>query len=171
MLDQNNYWTLEVDNNGKITIEDNEENELPGTNITASNIKPTPPTPQKWLKGASQDDFSQPTSSAPYILPQNDEIITYQIRVPITDINGYQQLQIIDEVDPSLSPVPGTFKAYLLGDPNTSISGSYGMVGRTMTFTKTADLVSLAGKTLVMEVQATVNSDLNRFVIQAGELE
>ncbi|NLY09411.1 MAG: isopeptide-forming domain-containing fimbrial protein [Tissierellia bacterium] len=160
VLEAANKWTLTAGTDGSVAISGGPDESIDNGGIIAKNTKPETPSIEKLLKGASQNEFSKPTDDDPYILPNNDEILTYQVKVPIGSVAGYSKLEISDTVDPLLFPVPNTLKIFLEEEPTVEFSYAYEMVGRTMTMSKTGNFEQIANKTIVFEIQAYVNPDI-----------
>ena len=167
ILDSDNSWTISIDEFGSISVSGGPDGSVDQDGINAINKRPESPVPEKWLKGINDADFTQPTIDDPYKLSNVGEVITYQIRVPIGDVEGFNKLEIIDTVDLRLLPKIDTLKIFTLDNPNVEIGASLNVEGRTITISKESGFEDLENKTLVIQVDADVLDDLD--TIFAGD--
>ncbi|WP_459129836.1 isopeptide-forming domain-containing fimbrial protein, partial [Guggenheimella bovis] len=182
-LVDNTPWTIVVNKDNTVTITGGPtmtgmNNTINANAIEITNLSPKAPTPEKWLHGALDADktFKQPTVAAPYLLQQNGEVVTYQIRIPITDVNGFSSLEINDKFDKYLNYIPQTAKSFVLNetdpfDISAVVGGSFSIddTTKTLKWIKTANFNEIVNKTLVIQFQATVDGPVDKIFSDASQ--
>ncbi|NLY09410.1 MAG: isopeptide-forming domain-containing fimbrial protein [Tissierellia bacterium] len=145
-------FTITVDTNGIAQV-------IAGdgfTNFTVDNTKSEIPTPEKKVNNVEHLD-----------LTSFDQVFNYEVKVPVTKVDGWSEFTLTDQVDVSLEA--SNIKVTIDGTehvPGTTEGGEFTVDNNLITFkfTQIDKIQALVGKTVVLTFDAKIKGSVAEFL-------